>query len=322
MRMLALVLAWTAVPVLMAPPGALAGGTQVAVAAVAGKVWVTTGASGVVELDARTARVERRVRTRYPFPIEIGAGGGYIWVSSVENGFVAGALTRIPSEPGRATQPLVLPARPVLALAVGSGTTWALVGPWAALRLAAVDQATGRTTSTPIRDVGWIAADATGGTPGLFGVTSKGAAVRLDTHGRPIWKAATAAIESPPAVGLGGVWAASRTTLYRLSPATGRELAAIPVASASAELALGGGRVWMVALGRVNGANRSTLLEIDPRTARVVHRTALPGPVGGLAYGDGALWLGRSAPTTGVLEIDPGTLHRHVFAADLDTARP
>jgi hypothetical protein len=76
-----------------------------------------------------TGRIMRRNKTRYPFPIDIGASDGNVWVSSVENGFVSGALTRIPFGSGRATQALVFPSRPIFALAVGSGTTWALVGP-------------------------------------------------------------------------------------------------------------------------------------------------------------------------------------------------
>lgn len=113
---------------------------------------MTTGAS-VVELNPSTGRAERRTKTRNPYPIDIGISDGNVWVSSVENGFVAGAVTRIPYAGGQATQPLVLPSRPALALAVGSGTTWALVGPWASLRLAAIDQATRKTTLKPARIV-------------------------------------------------------------------------------------------------------------------------------------------------------------------------
>jgi hypothetical protein len=62
-----------------------------------------------------------------------------------------------------------------LSLAVGSGTTWALVGSWASLRLAAIDQATGRATLTRLRQqVGWIAADNVRDTPGLYGGNDAG----------------------------------------------------------------------------------------------------------------------------------------------------
>ena len=83
---------------------ALAGGTQVVVAAVAGQIWVTTGFD-VVKLDASTGRVERRNKTRYVAPIDIGVSDGNVWVSSVADGFTSGAVTRIPYEAGRVTQP-------------------------------------------------------------------------------------------------------------------------------------------------------------------------------------------------------------------------
>lgn len=300
---------------------ALAGGTQVVVAAVAGRVWVTTGFD-VVKLDATTGRVMRRNRVRYPSPIDLGVSDGNVWVSSVEGGYTAGAVTRIPFEAGRVTQPLVFPSRPVLALAVGSGTTWALVGPWSSLRLAAIDHATSKTTLTPIRDVGWMAADNSGETPGLFGVTMKGKAIRIANTGAVAWTADTQRIESPPVVGLGSVWAASRTSLYRLDALTGRVETKTPVKDASAELAVGGGYVWMVRFRETTTSELYDLLKIDPRTARVVKQTKLDGPVGNISFGNGALWMGRALPTVEVIRVDPTTLRARVFAKNLDTAQP
>lgn len=306
----AIVLVWLA-------GGALAGGTRVAVVAVAGDVWVTTGFD-VVKLDASTGRVKRRHRARYPFPIEIGVSDGNVWVSSVENGFVSGALTRIPFGAGRVTQPLVFPSRPLLGLAVGSGTTWALVGPWKSLQLAAVDQVTGRATLRPIRrDIGWIAADNTGDTPGLFGVTAKGQAVRIGGNGSPAWVARTDPIVSPPAVGLGSVWVAGRTALYRLDARNGRLQARIPIAGTVAELAIGGGYVWLSSLRNTKGRETYELFKIDPRAARVVRHAKLAGPVGGISYGNGALWIGRAVPSVSVTRIDPRTLQGHLFAKNL-----
>jgi hypothetical protein len=306
------------------PTPALAGGTQVVVAAVAGQVWVTTGL-GVVELDAGTGRVERRTTapSTAPFAIDLGVSDGNVWVSSVADGFTSGAVTRIPFDTGPVTRPLLTPSGPVLALAVGSGTTWALVGPWASLRLAAIDRATSRATLTRIRDVGWIAADDTGETPGLFGVTSaKGQVIRIAANRAMSWKARTGRIESPAAVGLGSVWAASRRALYRLDAATGRVEAKIPVEDAAAQLAVGGGRVWMVSFRETSAGEAYELLEIDPRTERVVKQATLDGPVGNISFGSGALWMGRDVPTVSVIRIDPITLRARVFATKLDTAQP
>ncbi len=300
---------------------ARAGGTNVAVAAAAGHVWVTTGVD-VLELDARSGRVERRVSTRYPFTLELGLSDGNVWVSSVEDGFTAGAVTRIPWPAGRVSHPLVLPSRPVYSLAVGSGTTWALVGPWRSTRLAAIDQATRRTTLHPIRDVGWLAADDTGLTPGLFGVTTTGKAIRINSDGTRAWTAETGRIESPAVVGIGSVWAASRDTLYRLDPATGDVQARIRIANSAATLAIGGGRVWMIAFRETQSGERYELIAIDPKHERVAARALLQGPVGGMAFGDGALWIGQPAAFVNLLRVDPATLKARLFATKLDTAVP
>lgn len=302
--------------------GAHAGGTNVAVAAAGGDVWVTTG-DAVLELDARSGRVVRRVQTHDPFTLELGLSDGNVWVSSVEDGFAGGAVTRIPWPSGRVTSPLVLASRPVYSLAVGSGTTWALVGPWGSMRLAAVDQATHRTTFHPIDGVGWIAADDTGLTPGLFGVdNAMGQATRINADGSRAWTARTGRIESPAVVGLGSVWAASRGALYRIDARTGRVQARIPVASAAATLAVGGGRVWMIAFRETARGERYELVAIDPRRDRVLACAPIEGPVGGMAFGDGALWIGQPSSYVNLLRVDPRTLKVRLFASSLETATP
>ncbi len=317
-RLLGLLAAGCAAALVCLVAFASAGGTQVAVVAVAGRVWLTTGFD-VVKLDAFSGRIMRRYKTRYRYPIEIGASDGNVWVSSVENGFVSGALTRIPFEGGRITQPLVFPSRPLLSLAVGSDTTWALVGPWASLRLAAVDQATRHATLRPLRTrISWLAADNVGDTPGLFGVTAKGRAVRLDRSGRVVWLAKTDTIQSPPTVGLGRVWVASRTGLYGIDRASGRVETNIRIRGAAAELAIGGGYLWMISLRETKAAGlRYELLKIDERAARVVRRAKIPGPVGPISFGNRYLWMGRATPTVSVIRIDPKTLKERLFAKNL-----
>jgi outer membrane protein assembly factor BamB len=308
-----------ALPLAACAADAHAGGTNVAVAATAGRVWVTDG-SDVLELDVRTGRLERRVPARYPFTLDLGLSDGNVWVSSVEDGFTSGAVTRIPFGAGRVTHPLVLPSRPVYSLAVGSGTTWALLGPWGSTGLAAIDQATGRTSIHPIHDVGRLAADDTGETPGLFGVTMKGEAIRVDAGGARAWTATIGSIESPLVVGMGSVWGASRGALYRLDPGTGQVQARIRIASAAATLAVGGGRVWMIAYRETRTGERYELLEIDPADDRVLATAPLQGPVGGIAFGDGALWIGQPSANVGLLRVDPATLKERVFASKLETA--
>jgi outer membrane protein assembly factor BamB len=298
-----------------------AGGTTVAVAATAEGIWVTTG-SDVVELDPRSAQVERRVLTAGQSPLELGLSDGNVWVSSVEGGYTASAVTRIPWPSGKASRPLVLPSQPVYSLAVGSGTTWALVGPWGSTRLAAIDQATRRTTFHSIHRVGWLAADETGQTRGLFAVTTTGRAIRVNVDGTRAWTADTGRIESPVTVGLGSVWAASREALYRLDPRTGQVEAKIPIASAAATLAVGGGRVWMIAFRETPAGEQYELIDVDPRHERVAAKAPLQGPVGGMSFGDGALWIGQPAAFVNLLRVDPKTLKAKLFATKLDIALP
>jgi len=310
---------------LSAAAAAWAGGTTVDVDATGSGVWLTTGSS-VVEVDPGSGKVLRRVRPRYPAAIELGASDGQIWVSSVTNGFGAGAVTRIPVEPWRKpSSPLVLPTRPVLSLAVGSGTTWALVGPWAKLRIAAIDQASGRIRYVPVgKRVGWLAADASGQTPGLFAVTGAGLLERLGSGGRPLWTALPEGVAAPPVVDGGVVFAATRTAVYRVDAANGAVVARCPLRSAATTLAVGGGYLWALAL-RGTAGRRYVLQKLEPRRMRVVGGRVLRAPLGGLSYGQEALWIGRATPRPGggsadveLLRVDPRTLLVRVAARNLD----
>jgi hypothetical protein len=163
----------------------------------------------------------------------------------------------------------------------------------------------------------WIAADNTGETPGLFGVTMKGKAVRIAANGSASWTADTNRIESPPVVGLRSVWAASSTTLYRLDAKSGHVEAKTPIKSSSAQLAVGGGYIWMVSFRETKAGERYTLYKINPRSARAVKQARLIGPVGNISYGSSALWAGRAQPNVNVMRINPTTLQAHVLAKNL-----
>jgi hypothetical protein len=302
--------------VLIAPTTSQAGGSNVSVAVTPQNVWVATGID-VVELDARSGRVERRYLARYRFTLSLGLSRNELWVSSVDNGFTAGAVTRIPLTRGPIQHPLVRPTQPVLSLAVGARTTWALIGPWTSTKLAAISHGTEHVTLKPIRDVSGIAADDTGQTPGLYALTPTGHLIRLATDGSTLWSSGTVRIEGPPLVALDSVWLESRGVLYRLAT-TGRTQAAIPLHSDGAYLASGGGRVWVASLHHHGGALTYELLEVDPRRERVVKRAALAGPVGAIAYGAGTLWIGQAGISVSLLRVDPATLESRTFATGLD----
>jgi hypothetical protein len=292
---------------------AQAGGTSVNVAATAGRVWVTTG-TNVVELDATTGRVLYRIKTRYPYPIEVGLSDGNVWTSSVANGFVSGAVTRSPFDSSATSEALVLPHRPVLGLAVGSSTTWALVGPWRSLRLAAIDHASGHVSLTRIGgEVAAVAADNTGGTRGLYGLTRRGGLVRL---GKPGWRSAVGGNVAVPAVADGSVWALTGAFLYRIDPETGRAKARAPIIGLPTQLAVGGGFVWSLSVRRTKTDLRYTLSKYD-RNLRLIGRRAVGNSADSVAFGSGGVWIGRNRPSVGVIRVDPQTMRSKVFAAGL-----
>jgi hypothetical protein len=300
---------------LAAASPAHAGGTTVDVVATANRVWVTTGTS-VVELDATTGRVLFRIKTRYPYPIDIGLSDGTLWASSVANGFVSGAVTRSPFDSSSTRHALVLPHRSVLALAVGSGTTWALVGPRDSPRLAAIDQASARVTLTPVsRELAWIAADNTGGTRGLYGLTRQGRLVRMTANAGFGWRAALGGIVAP-AVADGSAWVASRTSLYRVDADTGRTKARAPIVGLPLHLAVGEGFVWSLSVKRTKSDLRYELSKYD-RRLRLIGRRYVGSSADSLAVGSGGAWIGRNKPSVGVIRVDPQSLRLKIFAKGL-----
>ena len=173
----------------------------------------------------------------------------------------------------------------MLALAVSSSTTWALVGPWQSLRLASIDHVTQKVRTRPVRDVGWLAADNTGLTKGLFAVTQKrGVLERLDVLS---WTAHTARIAIPPAVGVGSVWVATAHRVWQVDPASGRTHGSVQFGGSPVQLVADGGYVWLLALARPS-ANGYVLLKIDPSSLRVLARHSLVRAIGSIAYGNGS----------------------------------
>lgn len=285
------------------------GGTNVAIAATANRVWVTAG-SRVIELDATSGRVRSRVPTRYPYPLALALSDGNVWAASVANGFVSAAVSLIPFDGPRASTPLVERDRPVYDLAVTSEATWALVGPWHDLRLARIDHSTRRVARFDVRDdVAWLAGDSTGRLRGLVALTRSGDLVRIDDRGTPRPLAAVAGAAAPPAVAFGSIWVPTRSSLLRVDGRTGRTLGRVSVPHALS-VTSGGGFVWALEAGL--GSLR--LVKIDPHGPAIAGRATLPARSGALTYGNEKLWLGTTGARLRVLEIDPRTLEARVFA--------
>ena len=108
------------------------------------------------------------------------------------------------------------------------------------------------------------------------------------------------------AAGYGGVWVVGLGVIYRVDPATGREVATISVPGTNevtSDLAVGAGSVWVSSAGGHRGVYR-----IDPRRNRVRSFLRLSLVPTGIAVAYGRVWA--TEPTQGpaiVVRIDPRT---------------
>jgi YVTN family beta-propeller protein len=105
------------------------------------------------------------------------------------------------------------------------------------------------------------------------------------------------------AVGDGQIWVAGDArgrTVWRLDPATGRVIAAIPLPFVPGAIATGAGGVWVASL------LDDTISRIDPTTNRIVATVRAGRGVRGVAVGEGAVWTANSFDGT-VSRIDPRT---------------
>jgi hypothetical protein len=303
-------LAFALLLALAAAPAARAGGAPLAVAATAGRVWVANG-DGVIELDARSGRIVHVAGTRFAYATGLALTDGNVWATSVRNGFGAGAVTRIPFGAGFGRTPLVLPHRPVFAIASDGRATWTLAGGHGVEELFRIDAATRRLRRVAVpRDVAFVAADDSGLVPGLFAVTTAGWVLRYGATGSAVQLARVTSAQAPPAVGLGRVWLPGNGRLVALDAASGARRGELRIPGAQLA-AVGGGFVWVLRL----HDRRPTLLKVDPARMRVVARAELPGrAAAGLTWGDDRVWVAQASPRRRIWELDPRTLRRRLFA--------
>jgi YVTN family beta-propeller protein len=88
--------------------------------------------------------------------------------------------------------------------------------------------------------------------------------------------------------------------LWRISPATGRILATVPLPFPPGGIAAGLGGVW------VSAQLGDRVLRVDPLTNRIVARIAVGREPTGLAVGDGSVWVANTLDGT-VSRIDPSS---------------
>jgi hypothetical protein len=293
-------------------PAAAAGGNPVQLAAGGGAIWTCSDA-GVIELDARSGRVLRRPVVGPAYPLQVALGSGAAWVAAVENGFTAGALTRIDLATGRTSTRLRLESGPVFAVAAGRGTVWALVGPTSHAQVTRVDPRSGRRAGLVRGTVqpSSLAADASG-------VWIADAGGRL-LHARSGARRARTVLRlrarsaGPPALalGLGSAWASDGRTLLRVDERTTRTRARVRLPGTPTALAAGRGAVWAILF---RPPDRYRLARVDARTGRVTAGARIPAAATSLTLGAGGVWLGVSGRAPRVLRVDPRTLRLQLLA--------
>jgi hypothetical protein len=285
----------------LAAPVARGGGVPVELAPVGSTIWTISNA-GLVAVDARTGAVRARPLTPYPYAIAVAAGEGAVWVASVENGFVSGAVTRIDAQTGRKVTRLRLPHGAVYGVCAAGDSAWAITGPSSRRRVVRVDARGGRSRFVATRrQPAWCAADAAG----VWFTTGEGRLVRVDPRTNGATELTRVRGLGQIAAGGGAVWGALHASVVRIDERTG---AVRPTrVGASVYAVAAGAHVWALADG---GAGATRLVRIDPATGRVDGRRKLRGSMTSVVETRDALWIGgyERRRDSVLLRLDPRSL--------------
>jgi hypothetical protein len=286
---------------------ALAGGVPVELAASGNTVWAVSDA-GLSAVDARTGVRRMGPRTPYPYATRLAVSRGRVWVASVANGYVSGAVSRIDAGTHRAATVLRLQQQPVWDVCAGGGVVWAIYGLGNDPRLARFNGAKWLPATSLRTPAVWCVADARG----AWITTADGRLLHVDVHTAAVTTAARIHGAFSLATGADRVWVSAGAAVARVDERTGEVQRSATGGTVDA-IAVGTAKVWL--LTRREG--RSSLLRLDPTTGRVEGRRRLPGsPTAVLASGD-RVWIGGldagRVPT--LWSADPETLAVRRLAA-------
>jgi YVTN family beta-propeller protein len=272
-----------AIPVFALGQGSGGGSTNVAPNSVA---VIDPGSNKVIDVVANAGVT----------PSAIAAGGGSIWVASLE----AKAMTRLDaaSRTLQATIPLTATATDVT---FGYGSVWTANGILGSV--SRIDPTVSAVSNT-IEDVSSRAQDgAIGvGEGGVWYASAIGAVAKIDpTSNRAVGSGIAGDTPSAVAVGNGFVWVAnaSGNTVSQMNPRTIGEVRPISVGGRPQGLAAGEGAVW------VTDEDDDAVTRIDTASASTRTIPVGDGPTG-IAFGDGAVWVANSGDGT-VSRVDPET---------------
>jgi hypothetical protein len=302
MRWAAIALAAVAAAVVVPP--AAASGVPVQITPVADRLWAASD-YGLQVVDTKTGAVVRTPATTYPYATLAARLGRTIWVASITNGYLAGAIDPFDAlTAAHLGRPIHDRSAAVYDLAAAKGTLWAWFG----------SPASARSTLVRVRVVDRkrrrFAIDAH---PGWMVATPAGLwfddGETLRTLGR-FAGSARAIVDAPVpdaplAFGAGGVWLLSGRTATRFDIATRRPTTVVRAAQPISLLVASQRALWLVTW----TGTRARLLALTPGGTVTESRplSFLPSDMRLVAR---HLWLGRSAPSPAVIELDARTLRQ------------
>jgi hypothetical protein len=288
-----------AAALLLAAPAARAGGDFVDLAVDGSTVWFV-GSFGVRGIDTDSGRIEAEPQlARASYPLSVAAVDGAVWVASVENGFVAGKLTRIDLRTGRA-RVVLRTAGSVQALAPGAGGVYALVASLSRNTIALLSPSGHLVRNWVVADPGRMAADASG-----CWVSAGGGLVHIDPAGR-VRRVLRAPI-GDVATGDGAVWLPVERGILRVDERTGQvrtlHTGALHLGGFQHDVAVGAGALWTL------DTLTPALQERDLLTGRLLRTTRVPAIPDAVVPTASGIWVGIAEKHL-ALRFDRRTLRR------------
>ena len=270
---------------------AVVGAEPSAVAAGAGRIWVTTLADdGLWLIDPKTLGVQRLAANGNPVGVAISGGTAFVAADSAPYGPDVGSVTPVDAKSGNALD--AIPTAGASAIAGGPdvwlvrGGRWvgSLAGeqnPFGELLRVGASEATG-TLSRNSRSFG---------TRILQRISIPGPPPNEENSGDAVGVA----------IGAGGIWVlgdALTRTLWKIDPGTGRIEATARLPFVPRSVVAGAGAVWVTA------QLDDFVARIDPVKDRIVARIKVGREPSGVAVGDGSVWVADTIDRT-VTRIDP-----------------
>jgi hypothetical protein len=284
---------------------ASAGGVPVQITRVATRLWVVSD-SGVQVVDTTTGAVQRGPGTTYPYATNVAWLGNTIWIASITNGYLAGAVESFSARTGaRLSSSIRDRHAAVYALGASGDTLWA----WFASPKTPNHSTLVRLTTANARPRRFLLQ----GRPGWMVATPKGLWLSdgktLRTFGRFGTSAQTIANapvpSAPLAYGDGGVWLVSGRTATRYDIATRRPGARVhsqqPIVLAAASRQV----LWLV----TQKGSHARLLAMTP-PGRITRSRSLAFLPTDIHSAHDHLWLGKSGRSPALVELDARSLQQ------------